>query len=58
MTAPQTYVAKSGWCQDATSGHFPTLAEQMHQTCGERLADPVKKPDRCGCSCHQAVDHD
>jgi hypothetical protein len=41
----------TGWCRDARSGHFPKLAEQMHQTCAERLADPVQKPDECGCDC-------
>lgn len=43
----------TGWCRDARSGHFPKLAAQMHQTCAERLADPVQKPDECSCLCHR-----
>lgn len=48
MTASVT-----GWCADARSGHFPKLAANMHATCAERLKDPDKKPDACGCPCHQ-----
>lgn len=47
-------MSESGWCRDARSGHFPKLAEQMHQTCAQRLADPVQKPDICHCPCHQS----
>lgn len=43
--------AMSGWCLDANSGHFPKLSANMHATCGERLADPCAKPDRCDCTC-------
>jgi hypothetical protein len=46
----------SGWCRDARSGHFPKLAPTMHATCAERLADPVMKPDECGCECHREGD--
>lgn len=45
-------MSRTGWCRDANSGHFPKIAEKMHATCAERLADPVQKPDVCGCSCH------
>lgn len=42
---------ESGWCIDANSGHFKKLKEQLHATCAARLADPVQKPDECGCEC-------
>lgn len=46
----------SGWCHDANSGHFPKLAERLHNDCAKRLADPVMKPDKCGCHCHEKAD--